>query len=506
MQWAQLVTLVPLFIPQGKDIHHSLRMQLLNLSDVNTYCHIAIAHFPLRTCVTFVSCLCQCTICTICRLSDFGHRPTCRAARMAGTPHLAYATHHTCNVCSNMCNRSSLMQGSTVDQCFSNTSSAAVFPLRKTAKRAACGFRFCRFALCQVFRPKLDLLRTPCFLVGTWIWFKWHQLLCYPIFNWGYHEEWVCTFDDRRTVLFQYVSIVVTKLKRFCHLWNSLRKSMITEGSLWPKRPHTFTHVLYFVVLSWGTRCPSHHHQRMSCIMHVMHGAWVVQGATPFRGGESCDELIVLVGNRLDMARLICRITLKPFILIILILMCLGRDASARLVFFPNHKGPYGCHHEAPFWTTLLLQDMRVGRCGLSRRRSMSFLKIYLLFQQDGLSWDIQIGTVPSPNLFNRNKKGVRSERDMFELLRELGWHPTPPPFLQHRKQLWTASSIGEKSLSSVNYRVEHRCRANEISRFWTSREWPSARGVEAAKIAALKRNIAGLCQAVFRLPCHYNR
>ena len=43
MQWAQLVMLVPLFIPQGKDIHHSLRMQFLNLSDVNTYIAILLS-------------------------------------------------------------------------------------------------------------------------------------------------------------------------------------------------------------------------------------------------------------------------------------------------------------------------------------------------------------------------------------------------------------------------------------------------------------------------------
>ena len=212
-------------------------------------------------------------------LNELGHQPTCRAARMAGTPHLAYATHAshmhcTCHVCSNVCNRvlwcSLLVQGSMSRSVLFRSaeirgknglerladlglSRISKFQTKKTLARPPSSTFFyskhkiffigrsfavlhygefeCIFE-CQVFRPsKLDLLRTPCFLVQTWIWFKWHRLLRYEIFNWGYLQERVCTFDDRRTVLFPYVSIVLTWVKRFYPLWNSLRKSMISEDS-----------------------------------------------------------------------------------------------------------------------------------------------------------------------------------------------------------------------------------------------------------------------------------
>lgn len=74
----------------------------------NTKCYRSL---PASQLCDLVSCLCRWTICTICRFwMILGHRPTCRAARMAGTPHLAYATHashmhFTCHVCSNVCNR-----------------------------------------------------------------------------------------------------------------------------------------------------------------------------------------------------------------------------------------------------------------------------------------------------------------------------------------------------------------------------------------------------------------
>ena len=90
-QCSQLVKLVPLFIPQGKDIHHSLGMQFLTLSK----CYRSVRASQM---CDLVSCLCQCTICTICRFwMIWGTNPLAELPEWLELLTLPMQhTHHTC--------------------------------------------------------------------------------------------------------------------------------------------------------------------------------------------------------------------------------------------------------------------------------------------------------------------------------------------------------------------------------------------------------------------------